>query len=79
MRKLIEELKSNKYNIKILDQSGIESIFTIKSSKIALFILNHSYNKEIVKEMVKNNIELRLFNLEQDEFESVKKLIYKIK
>jgi len=74
LKKLLEELKSSQYSIKILEEET-EDIFFGRSSKIALLVLNDKDIHNKIQEIFQSTSELRIINLDKNQLKTLKELI----
>lgn len=77
MKKLLYELKNEKYSIKLLDEAGLECISYASASKIALFVLNGFNADSTIRKILSLCSELRIVNIEKKEAEIIKGSIEK--
>jgi len=74
LKKLLEELKSSQYSIKILEEE-MEDIFFGRSSKIALLVLNDKDIHNKIQEIFQSTSEIRIINLDKNQLKTLKELI----
>lgn len=74
MKKLLEELQSAQYSIKIVEEE-MEDIFFGRNSKIALLVLDNKDIYNEIKEIFYSISELRIINLDKNQLKTLKELI----